>query len=526
MSDFFGLEAGEYLERLDALLQTPDRNAEEVVRLARAVRGAALMANHPQIARAAAGFEALARAVREGRRVWDPATTQFAIRTIDELKVFVRRAASWTDADTNRAEAFATELERFAGRPSSPLRASEPPGLDAGARAFIAREGAATASALDRAAQALRTTPMPRDALQPVLRALQPLRGLAVLADLPPLPDLLESIERAVAEVERSEAAPGPSAVELFQAAAAAVARAAREVADEGRPKPEGPEFQRFATLAVRLFQGEPDVVDIASLYFNDAGPHVVKRGAKARAPETAGQLALVSHGEHLRQAADALERAPSPTQQALRAHTLATTFRALANLGGGLLADALAQFAVAARDVVTRGVALQAPERFAALLRSAGDLLARSGSAEEPALAAELTAMTAGVRQLAGGAPAPPAAEFAPESPGLQGSWAAYERLVQGGVGPASLDELLRPPSRDTGRPAVPQATAVETRGAAPEGGVVDIRSLLYRGDRALTRAREVREEARRASGEGLRSLIDEVCDLVALALEPPPLH
>ncbi len=340
MADFFGLEAGEYLERLDGLLQTPDRSAEEVVRLARAVRGAALMANHPPIARAAAGFEALARAVREGRRVWDPATTQFAIRTIDELKVFVRRAGSWTEADTARAEGFATEIERFAGRPSSPARAAEPRGLDAGARAFIAREGAATASALDRAAQALRATPVPRDAMQPVLRALQPLRGLAVLADLPPLPDLLEGIERAAAEVERPDGPDKASAADLFQAAATAVARAAREVAEEGRPKPEGPEVQRFAARAVQFFQGEPDVVDIVSLYYDDAGPHLVKRGAKIEARlRRAGQLELVSHGEHLRQAADALERAPSPTQQALRAHTLATTFRALANLGGGPLA-------------------------------------------------------------------------------------------------------------------------------------------------------------------------------------------
>src|SRR6266576_2590998 len=70
--------------------------------------------------------------------------------------------------------------------------------LDAGARAFVAREGAAIASALDRAAQALRINPGAQDPLQHVLRALQPLRGLAALADLPPLPDLLEGIERAI----------------------------------------------------------------------------------------------------------------------------------------------------------------------------------------------------------------------------------------------------------------------------------------------------------------------------------------
>ena len=39
MSDFFALEAGEYLDRLDALLQPPaPPAAEELVRLARALR--------------------------------------------------------------------------------------------------------------------------------------------------------------------------------------------------------------------------------------------------------------------------------------------------------------------------------------------------------------------------------------------------------------------------------------------------------------------------------------------------------
>ena len=71
MSDFFALEAGEYLERLDGMLATGDSpSADEIVRLARALRGSALMANQPAIARAAAGLEVLARAVREARRAW------------------------------------------------------------------------------------------------------------------------------------------------------------------------------------------------------------------------------------------------------------------------------------------------------------------------------------------------------------------------------------------------------------------------------------------------------------------------
>jgi len=85
-----------------------------------------------------------------------------------------------------------------------------------------------------------------------------------------------------------------------------------------------------------------------------------------------------------------------------------------------------------------------------------------------------------------------------------LAGTWMRYQQLVAAGVGPASLDELLaRSPRANGGEP-------------------VDIRTLLYKGARAQQRAQELRETAKRASGEMLRAIIDEVCDLVVLAIEP----
>jgi HPt (histidine-containing phosphotransfer) domain-containing protein len=544
MSDFFALEAGEYLERLDVLLAAGDSpNADELVRLARALRGSALMANQHAIARTAAALEALARAVREGRRAWDPQTKQLAVRGVDDLKIFVRRAPAWSDADTAKAEALSQELEQLAGRPSAQVRAAEAMGLDAGARAFVAREGAAIASALDRAAQTLRANPLAHDPLQHVLRALQPLRGLAAVNDLPPLPDLLEGIERAIAELSRAGIDPPANVSELFQAGATAIARAAREVAERGRPDHEGPDFHQFAAQLVRFLRSEPDVVSIGTLYYNDSGPHIVSRGIPAPRPSTLGRLELVSHGDHLRQAADSLERAPSATQRELRAHTLGTTFRALANAGGGVLADRVAQFAIAAREAVASGVAVTSPGAVAAELRRAGDVLARSGSGDEEALAAELDAVTAAIRAVQPGAPtsvprathppapvasAPPprpapraADEPVPESADLVGSWTAYQRLSGKGIAPASLDELLAGP-----RAATPPHPAPPPRPGAPAGepAVVDVRTLLYRGDRALARAQELRAAAKQASGDSLRALVDEVCDLVALALEPSP--
>jgi len=566
MSDFFALEAGEYLERLDGLVGSESPNTEELVRLARALRGSALMANQPAIARAAAGLEALTRAVREGRRAWDPQTKQLALRGVDDLKIFVRKAASWTDADTAKAEALAQELDQVAGRPSAQVRAAEALGLDAGVRAFVAREGAAIASALDRAAQTLKANPAAQDPLPLVLRTIQPLRGLAAVNDLPPLPDLLEGIERAVGELSQSGLEPPANTGELFKAAAQAIARAAREVAERGRPDPESPDFRQFAGLLVKFMESEPDVVSIGSLYYNDSGPHIVSRGVPAARPSTLGRLELVSHGEHLRQAADSLERAPSTTQRELRAHTLGTTFRALANAGGGALADCVSQFALAAREAVASGVAVSSAAGFAALLRQAGDLLARSSAGDEEAFAAELDGLTSAVRTLKPGAPAPapapvparapapapprapmpapqapvvpietlapapapaparPArvAEAVPETADLIGSWMLYERMAGAGIGAASLEELLAPASAFPS-PAAPVRAAAHSAGAG-DAAAVDVRTLLYRGDRALKRAQELRQAAKQVSGDALRALVDEVCDLVALALEPPP--
>src|SRR5438477_7309922 len=291
MTDFFALEAGEYLDRLDGLIQAPATPpADELVRLARALRGSALMASQQPIARAAMGFEALARGLREGRRQWDAATKQLATRAVDDIKIFVRNAGKWSAADTAKAEALASPLEQLGGRPSAPVRAAEARGLDAGARALVAREGAAIASALDRAGRALRANPLAHDPLQRVLKALQPLRGLAALNDLPPLRDLLEGIEQAIGEASRTsaEGAPPPgfgdTIAELFQMAATSIAHAAREVAERGRPDPESAEFRKFAGLLVQFIQAEPEVVPIESV------ATIVRRGTApaGSAPATA----------------------------------------------------------------------------------------------------------------------------------------------------------------------------------------------------------------------------------------------
>jgi hypothetical protein len=611
MADFFALEAGEYLERLDGLLAPEGAPAaDEFVRLSRALRGSALMANQTPIARAAAGLESLARSLREGRRGWDPGTRQVAIRTVDDLKILIRRGASWTDADSARAETLAHELEQLSGRPSTAARhiASAGGGLDAGARAFVAREGAAIASSLDRAAMALRAAVPSREPLQHVLRTLQPLRGLAALNDLPPLPDVLEGIDRAVNEVLRGGGPPA-AAPDFLQHAGTAIAQAAREVAERGKPDPEAPALRAFASQLARFFDREPAIIPISDLYYDDVGPHIVQRGAGAAQAAPLSRMELVSHGEHLRLAADVIERAPSVTQRELRVHTLAGTFRALAVAGEGPLPKNLSEFVDAAREAVALGNAVQEPGRFAAALRRGSELLAAAGSGDDARIAAGLAEVATQLRRLSApvaapstpanlvafpGAqplgmaldapqpglfaqrtpiipieelelppepPSPAPAASAPvtapapipepaqvagkptmpplfltemsetpaETPDIVGSWITYDRLVAEGVGPASLEELLgRTPAAFTAEEAPLAPVLEETAPAFPAAAVidtlpvVDVRTLLYQGERALARVKELRTLARQASPQDLPALFEEVCDLVDLAAHP----
>src|SRR6476659_2110412 len=102
-ADFFALEAGECLDRLEHLVtaEAPPPG-DEFLRMARVLRGSALMATQPHIARAAAGLESLARAHRDQRRSWDAATREHVAQAVEEFRLLVRRVREWTEADTAR----------------------------------------------------------------------------------------------------------------------------------------------------------------------------------------------------------------------------------------------------------------------------------------------------------------------------------------------------------------------------------------------------------------------------------------
>jgi hypothetical protein len=572
-ADFFALEAGECLDRLETLVGRPDGPpAEEFLRTARVLRGSALMASQQPIARAAAGLEGLARAYRDGRRPWDPATREQAAQAIEEFRLLVRRVREWGEPETARSVRLGLALESLAGRgagaaPGEPApRRDEHGELSTGVRAFVAREGALIASALDRAARALRAVPADREPLYTVIRRMQSLRGLAELSELAPLPEILDGIELAVGDLTRLFAPP-PGVDEVIATASLALTRISRDIAEHGRPAPETEEAQRFTELLLRAFAVERDVVPIESLYFaDDPAPMIPPPSQPQFAPPAPlGPLELVSHGEHLCQSADLIARSRSAVERDLRLYHLLGTLRSAATPGSDPVAGALVVFARSAREALAAGVAARATPALVSCLREAGELLRAVADADDRMLISRRILDAAyrldGLRMAEGGAPpaaasastpSPPAPPVVPiESLGYEDAVVPIESLLleeavvpieslgydrpaetpapAGGLEASyrTFDRLRR--ERGDQSPSLEALVGRALAAVVPppsEGTVtIEIGALCYRGRPALERAAAVRQQladelARNGGLDAIQPLLQELLDLVPLAL------
>ncbi len=502
--DFFIAEANEYIDRLDSLVASGGAGGPEVTafaRNARMLRGSATMSRREGIASVAGALERVAHALGDGRIAWDSALSAAVTGSVDDLRILLRNARTWSALDDQRSAARATELAGFAPESSAP-RTPAP----ATRGVFLAGETAELANALQQFA----TAPT-AGALENSLQRVRALRGVADVRDMVPMGEVMETVEDALRPLEAPSGAPaGEAQRALARAAAAFLRRASRDIGSRGELDRDSSELADFhgAAAALPHHSGKGDrIVPISQLFHDDGGPHVVSEAAHP--PTTAAErfrLEVVSLAEHLRAVVAESRRT---TADAPRDPTAA------AGAGGRALRDALRALGSAAHSFGERSVA-----RFAAEWSTRASSLDAQGLAQLDEVAALLAdpasssaAIRSGVERLTSlgehSGPRPtPGAQPQPRPPSrtplrTPTGRELHELLENGIASFLELDETpLSPPA------------------ALEDEKVVPIDDLLYRGRGALERAAALRAELLYLDGAPPREVVEELFDLIELAL------
>jgi chemotaxis protein histidine kinase CheA len=125
--DFFTLEAGEYLTRLESFATRQNiqpADATQFAAAARGLRGSATMAKAGGLARLASSVERIASGVVQGAIAWEPELQRLLVGSIEDLKLLVRSVRQWGAEQDTRVEESLSRLARYA-----PVRAERNEGV-------------------------------------------------------------------------------------------------------------------------------------------------------------------------------------------------------------------------------------------------------------------------------------------------------------------------------------------------------------------------------------------------------------
>jgi chemotaxis protein histidine kinase CheA len=488
--DFFIVEAHEYIERLDSLIAAGGASGPEptaFARNARMLRGSATMSRREGIASVAAALERVARALGEHRLRWDPALSAAVTGSVDDLRILLRNARTWSALDDKRSSDRAAELARFA-----PESAGSAAPSVVRSNVFLAGETSELASVLDRFAAAPTA-----DSLARALERLRALRGVADVRDMASVGEVMETVEDGLRPLEGRTGATAtePQRV-LARTAAAFLRQASRDIGGRGSPDSSSRELADFHGAAAALPQhsGKGDrIVPISQLFHDDAGPHIVS--AASHPPTTAAErfrLEVVSLAEHLRGVVAEARSAPPGAQRDKSGRELRNALRALGSAAHSFGERAVARFAA---EWSTRASSLD--EHGLNQLDEVARLLADPSSS-----AADIES---GVGRLTSGGDRPREAARQPSRTPLRTpTGRELHELLEDGI--ASFLELDE-------KPLSPPAALDDER-------VVPIDELLYRGRAALERAASLRAELLYLDTAPPREIVEELFDLIELAL------
>lgn len=497
--DFFVLEAGEYIEQLDALLLEAPSGApdgEAMQRTGRALRGTATMAKLPAFAELAAAVEGIGRATRDGVIDWNPALRGAMIAAVDDLKILVRAARAWGDAESQRAAARARELAAFAPAARRVTTATAAPA----APAYLVGEANNIAAGLEL----LATRPDNRGSAEHVLGRVRALRGVAGIKDLPPLADVAEAAENAARPLELGEPRLSLERVELLRAAAALLRRIAVALRD-GRPtSAPSEEYEWFVTASDALDSagdGGQQIVPVASLFFEDEGPHVVTRAANPpTTPQHRFRLEAVSQAEHLSGLVSAARATPDPVARDRARRDLRRALRSIRQS-----AESFGEQHVADLITTHANVVDTVDESSLAMLERIVQTIAYPDAPVSAWAPTPIVQAPAIPRPMAPTPVMPTPVMAAPAIPTPSVAAPALGAATSLDEGIATLDAFAAQPFAE---PAPVEETAVP------------IDALVYRGRAAVARAVQLRDEIRQSGGPPTAAAIEELFDLLDLAL------
>ena len=468
--EFFALEAAEYLDKLEGVIQADPPDPDRIRRLARALRGAARMADQEVIGDAAGAFQSVAQGLVDGLRSWNSELAADLTRGVDDLRTTIRGLSSGDlRADEVQARARAV-IERLGGV-SEPAQA-RPPQDDEGFYRFIASELKGVAAELSNAVGVLERDPQEREPLKTILRRIRPLRGIQAVGDLQPVGAALTAIEDVILQIAELKTAAGPGHLALFRRAREALEESSRALGrGERPPRGEGrrAEIEVLKAEVLDTRRPETQVRSITEFYYADDGPHII---SSPMAERGAGSL---------------------------------ENFFRLEGTGSVDLAERLwTELAAASRDDLQH----VAGERLTQTYR---DLAGRAVSFGRPRLGAIARRIADAVDERSRG----PGWSLRSLASNIAPTLDAFRRAIA-----ASGDEEARPELEEIEH-------AVET--ALGEMPVVPIDALLYTPDEALRRALELQDQIRVRAGSGLRAEdlrddLDELHDLLRISSGQTP--
>jgi chemotaxis protein histidine kinase CheA len=530
---YFILEASELVERLDAIVAAsgaagPD--AEALALTARKLRGSATMAKLAPMAELGAGIERVGRALRDGTLGWTPALRGVLVAAVDDVRSLLRNVRSWGLEDDARAATRVAELKRFTPSGKSgplPLGAADPSARAAAARAprptplgslpvaaaYVAQGAADVAAALDGAL----AREGDRGAFAHAMDRVRALRGHAAVRDVAVVNDLVDALDQVGKSVEVAGGTLGPSERSLVSAAAAALRRAAADLTSGTPPEADSPEITRFAASLAALDDRQASaerVMPIASLFADDAGPHLIARAPNPpTTPAARFRMEVVSLAEHIRGGVASARAADGPAAATRAGRALRQALAALQESAASFGEESTVRFVRAISDAAGALV----PAALEALDAGARLLTEQNASSSETGRRLDELAKKANTP------PAPPSGRPRAETPTgrqlhdfLQTGISGIDRLNDEALpaGPASSPA----PSPVPARPAPPVTAAPA---AAAEESLVPIEQLFYRGQAALGRARELRATIRARGTAPSADDVAELFDLLDLAAE-----